>query len=205
MKLFKMKKNAMNSKLEAQSCDEAPMLQFDGSRPLEGTCPPPPPLPHTAPLPPHMSPAPPHFRNAKIHVDFDDEDLQILPLIFGNEGDAYAIAESIVADAPDEMRVQFIQLLSVIKTVLSHIDSNTIHTETSEASDAHIDAMRQKLRKGCSRYPSPGLGSGAEELFEKLYNDKALEFLEALWKAPKEPPIISRMIAYLSDLCQKGA
>lgn len=227
MKLFKMNKRGVKSTPGAQSCSEVTTRQSNGSllmdeasltppqepphmEPVPPHMEPVPPHmapvpPHMPPAPPHMPPAPPHFRNAKIHVDFDDEDLQILPMIFGNEGDAYANAEIICSDAPDEMRVQFIQLLSVIKTVLSHTDPNTLHTEGAEANNTHIDALRQKLREGCSRYPSPGLGSGVEKLYEKLYGDRAWEFLEVLWKAPKEPPIISRMIAYLSDLCQKGA
>ena len=142
---------------------------------------------------------PPHLRNS-INVDLDEDDLMLLPLIFGNQEDAYASVALICSRAPAEMKVQFIQLMELIKTTARRIGFEVLCSEIQDDSVEEV-IVEHGDRTG---YPHACLGPGAKVLYEKLYGDRASEYLRVLWCCgPKEPPIISRMIAYLNELLQR--
>lgn len=60
---------------------------------------------------------PPHERKALMQVEFDESDWKILSEVFGDEDTALAAAE-IIREAPPEIQILAIQLMSIIEEVL---------------------------------------------------------------------------------------
>ena len=50
-----------------------------------------------------------------------------------------------------------------------------------------------------TKFFSPVLGNGTQELYTKLYGDAGEKILDTLNTSPDEIAVISRMIAYLKD------
>lgn len=59
---------------------------------------------------------PPHERKALMHVDFDENDWNLLKEVFGDEDTAVAASE-IIIEAPPEIQILVIQLMNIIKEV----------------------------------------------------------------------------------------
>ena len=59
---------------------------------------------------------PPHERKALLHIEFEDDDWELLKNVFGDEDTAYAAAE-IVREAPPEIQILAMQLINIIKEV----------------------------------------------------------------------------------------
>lgn len=53
-----------------------------------------------------------------------------------------------------------------------------------------------------TRFPAPGLGEDARQLYETLYGEAGARFLEVLDTSPQEIAVLSRMAAYLQG--QRG-
>ncbi len=71
------------------------------------------------PVPPHehdglRRPIPPHERKALMRVELDEKDLALLKMVFGDEDTAEAAAE-IIQEAPPEIQILAIQLISLIE------------------------------------------------------------------------------------------
>lgn len=156
---------------------------------------PPRPAPHPAPRPAE-EPVPPHLRSAKIRVD--EADLTALRQFYANGDDANADAEIISFVAPDEMRVLFIQLMQLYREMARELGPYERNAGAGEDG-----APERETQSGCGRYPSPALGAEETALYGRLYGERAEEFLIALRRAPKELPILSKLIACLEDLYRK--
>lgn len=59
---------------------------------------------------------PPHERKALIHLEFEEEDMQLFRCIYENEDDMNA-AVQVLKDAPPEIQVLAVQLIHFIKEV----------------------------------------------------------------------------------------
>lgn len=67
----------------------------------------------------HKGPArhiPPHERKAMVHVEYDEQDWELLRDIFGDE-DTAAAAAAIIQEAPPEIQILAVQLINIIKEV----------------------------------------------------------------------------------------
>lgn len=54
------------------------------------------------------------------------------------------------------------------------------------------------------RFEVPGMNEDSKTLYEKLYGDAGERFVDILSSSPDEIAVISRLIAYISDM-KKGA
>ena len=59
---------------------------------------------------------PPHERKALMHVEFDENDWNLLKEVFGDEDTAVAASE-IILEAPPEIQILVIQLINIIEEV----------------------------------------------------------------------------------------
>lgn len=59
---------------------------------------------------------PPHERKALMHIEFDEEDWNLMQEIFGDE-DTTIAAVTIIKEAPPEVQILAVQLLDLIKEV----------------------------------------------------------------------------------------
>ena len=59
---------------------------------------------------------PPHERKSLIHIEFDEVDWALLKEVFGDEDTVRAAAE-IIQEAPPEIQILAIQLISIIEEV----------------------------------------------------------------------------------------
>ena len=59
---------------------------------------------------------PPHERKKLMHVEFDESDWKIMETVFGDEDTAMAAAK-IIFDAPPEIQILAVQLITMIKEV----------------------------------------------------------------------------------------
>lgn len=59
---------------------------------------------------------PPHERKGMLKIEFDDRDWEYMNKIFGDEDTANAAAE-IIKDAPPEIQIVAVQLMSIIEEV----------------------------------------------------------------------------------------
>jgi len=59
---------------------------------------------------------PPHERKAMVHVEYDEQDWELLRDIFGDEDTATAAA-AIIREAPPEIQILAVQLINIIKEV----------------------------------------------------------------------------------------
>lgn len=59
---------------------------------------------------------PPHERKALLHIEFDEEDWNLLQEIFGDEDTAIAVAE-IIKESPPEIQILAVQLINLIEEV----------------------------------------------------------------------------------------
>lgn len=55
----------------------------------------------------------PHEKKALMHIDFNDEDMNLLCEIYGNEDEAYAAAE-VIKQAPPEIQILAIQIMDFL-------------------------------------------------------------------------------------------
>ncbi len=58
----------------------------------------------------------PHERKTLIHVEFDENDWNLLKEVFGDEDTAIAASE-IIMEAPPEIQILVIQLMNIIEEV----------------------------------------------------------------------------------------
>ena len=73
------------------------------------------PMPHA-----HMGiehPIPPHERRILMHIEFENEDWEVLREIFKDEDTATA-AVGVLMDAPPEIQILAVQLMDIIKEVM---------------------------------------------------------------------------------------
>lgn len=56
-----------------------------------------------------------------------------------------------------------------------------------------------KMRINSTKFPTPVLGDGVQELYTKLYGDDGEHFVDILSTSPDEIAVISRLIAYLRE------
>lgn len=68
---------------------------------------------HKLPL---MHSIPPHERKAMLHIEFDENDWELLKEVFGDEDTATA-SVNIIRDAPPEIQILAVQLIDIIKEV----------------------------------------------------------------------------------------
>ena len=59
---------------------------------------------------------PPHERRGMVHIEYDEEDLEVLTEVFG-DGDTAAAAAEVILGAPPEIQVLAFQAVDLIKEV----------------------------------------------------------------------------------------
>lgn len=59
---------------------------------------------------------PPHEKKTLIHIEFSEEDIPLFKRIYGDEDEA-AAAVHVLMDAPPEIQILAVQLISLIKEV----------------------------------------------------------------------------------------
>ena len=62
----------------------------------------------------HACPVPPHERKGMLRIEYDGEDLALLSDVFGDE-DTAAAAMEVILEAPLEIQVLVVQLISIIR------------------------------------------------------------------------------------------
>ena len=136
-----------------------------------------------------MHPTHPHERRAMLRVSLDEKDRQVLLAVFGDE-DSAASAESIIYDAPPEVQILAIQVLSMA--------AQTMHMPQTMAEEISQKVPLKATTENRVRWSCPVLDETSGNLFHQAYGEIGYSFCAVLGTAPYEIAVVARILAYLN-------